>query len=172
MTVSPHWSQADIQTTAIPKAPRPPLASNQMIIGEDLTDEGDPIKVARNEFLKGCPPKAPSDASHPSFHESQRNSTTQIRCGRPCDPEETIPATLLHPVFGQFLNDCKTHSITAEDNVFVGKFANAMSDVYVNEWTRSTHCLQATTLDFTLPRRKEPRIIRWMVTCPSANIVT
>jgi len=169
-------SHTESRTTAILKTRLPSPTSSQVIAGEDLTDEGDPIKVARSEFLKGLPSKAPSDSSHPSsFHGWQRNPTTQIRCGRPHDPEETIPAMLLHPAFGQFLDDCKTHSITKEDNAFIRKFANAMSEVYDNEkseWTRSTRCLQATELDFALPRRKEPRIIRCMVTCPSANIAT
>ena len=130
-------SHTESRTTAILKTRLPPPTSSQVIAGEDLTDEGDPIKVARNEFLKGRPSKSPSDSSHPStFRGSQRNPTTQIRCGRPRDPEETIPATLLHPVFGQFLDDCKTHSITEEDNVFIGKFANAMSKVYDNEKER------------------------------------
>ena len=108
-----------------------------MTAGEDLIGEGDPIKVARNEFLKGRPSRPPSDASHPSsFRGTQRNSTTQIRCGRPRDPEETIPTMLLHPVFGQFLDDCKTHSIAAEDNTFIGKLANTMSELYDNEKQR------------------------------------
>ena len=125
------------RTAAILKFRLPPPTSSQVIAGEDLTDEGDPIKVARSEFLKGRPSKAPSDSSHPSsFRGWQRNPTTQIRCSRPRDPEETIPATLLHPAFGQFLDDCKTHSITEEDNAFIGKFANAMSEVYDNEEER------------------------------------
>ncbi|KAH0834040.1 hypothetical protein J3R83DRAFT_11293 [Lanmaoa asiatica] len=48
-------------------------------------------------------------------------------------PEEHIHIIV---VFGQFLDDCKTHSIIAEDNVFIGKFADAMSEVYGNEKER------------------------------------
>ncbi|KAF9222785.1 hypothetical protein BS17DRAFT_782582 [Gyrodon lividus] len=76
--------------------------SDRVIAGEDLIDEADPIKVARNEFLRSRPLETPSDASRPTFRGLQRNSTTQILCGRPRDPEETIPATLLHPVFGHW----------------------------------------------------------------------
>ena len=60
----------------------------------------------------------------------------QIPCGRPRNPEELIPVTLLHPVFGQFVDDCQTGRMTEDDNQFVGKLANVMSDLYPNETQR------------------------------------
>ncbi|KAF8550759.1 hypothetical protein OG21DRAFT_1419186, partial [Imleria badia] len=58
-------------------------------------------------------------------------------CLSPRDLEETIPVALLHPVFGQFLDDCETHSITAEDNAFTEWLANVSSDFYDNAEQRA-----------------------------------
>jgi hypothetical protein len=98
----------------------------------------DPIKMAREDFLKARPKRqSPSDGSHPlSYRKIQREGKTQIPCGRPRDPEEIIPVTLLHPVFGQFLDDCQTKMMTEDDNEFVGKLANAMSNLYDDEAER------------------------------------
>lgn len=41
--------------------------------------------------------------------------------------------TLLHPVFGEFLDDCQTGAMTEDDNQFAGKLANALSDLYASE---------------------------------------
>ncbi|KAI9459631.1 hypothetical protein HD554DRAFT_2206982 [Boletus coccyginus] len=97
----------------------------------------DPIKAAREDFIKARPKRSPSDGSHPSsFRKTQRAGNTQIPCGRPRDPEEIIPATLLHPVFGEFVDDCQTGTMAEDDNQFVGKLANAMSDLYDDEAER------------------------------------
>ncbi|KAI9463181.1 hypothetical protein HD554DRAFT_2195728 [Boletus coccyginus] len=66
----------------------------------------------------------------------QRAENTQIPCGRPREPEEIIPVTLLHPALGQFVDDCQTGTMTQEDNQFVGKLANIMSDLYEEEADR------------------------------------
>ncbi|KAG1717267.1 hypothetical protein EDB19DRAFT_1654461, partial [Suillus lakei] len=58
-------------------------------------------------------------------------------CGRPREVEETIPVTLLHPAFGQFIDDSQTHIATEEDNNFIGKLAHVMSALYENEGQRS-----------------------------------
>ncbi|KAG2061011.1 hypothetical protein BDR06DRAFT_979255 [Suillus hirtellus] len=58
---------------------------------------------------------------------------TSIPCGHPCELKEAIPATLLHPVFGQFINDSKTHTIMENDNNLVYELANAMSAIYENK---------------------------------------
>ncbi|KAF9220631.1 hypothetical protein BS17DRAFT_848507, partial [Gyrodon lividus] len=78
--------------------------------------------------------QSPSSGSHfSSFRERQGNEKLQIPCGCPRDLEETIPTTLLHPVFGQFIDDCRTHTITEEDNNLVKESANVMSALYETE---------------------------------------
>lgn len=42
--------------------------------------------------------------------------STHIPCGRSHDLEEIIPLTLLHQVFGQFIDDCQTGTVTEDDN--------------------------------------------------------
>ncbi|KIK77136.1 hypothetical protein PAXRUDRAFT_835096 [Paxillus rubicundulus Ve08.2h10] len=114
-----------------------------------VTEGGDPIKVARDTFLANIDDhskkknksqsrskrsQSPSSGSHPSsFRERQGNEKLQIPCGRPRDLQETIPTTLLHPVFGQFIDDCHTHAITEEDNNLVEELANVMSALYATE---------------------------------------
>ncbi|EGO25017.1 hypothetical protein SERLADRAFT_438622, partial [Serpula lacrymans var. lacrymans S7.9] len=97
---------------------------------------GDPIATARNKFLISTPKEKPSATGTPSeFRRRQNNSQhlKSIPCGRPREYEETIPVTLLHPVFGQFLDDCQTIDVTADDNSFVEHLAIAMSALYENE---------------------------------------
>ncbi|KAG1790112.1 uncharacterized protein HD556DRAFT_1242869 [Suillus plorans] len=123
----------------------PPLRVNRVIEGED------PIKLARESFLanmddysrkqksrstsKRSP--SPSNASNPSsFRERQQDEKLRIACGRPREVEEAIPATLLHPVFGQFIDDSRTHTITEDDNNLVDELANAMSALHDTEKKR------------------------------------
>ncbi|KAG2362906.1 hypothetical protein BDR07DRAFT_1450949 [Suillus spraguei] len=104
--------------------------------------------------------QSPSQSSHPSsFRERQNDKELQITCGRPRDLEETIPATLLHPVFGQFIDDCQTHTITGEDNNLVNELANAMSALHETEDIRAQavkKVLAGYGLDFQLSS-KVPR---------------
>ncbi|KAF8415149.1 hypothetical protein L210DRAFT_3657885 [Boletus edulis BED1] len=120
----------------------------------------DPIKAAREDFIKACPQnKSPSGGSHPSsFCKTQGEGNTRILCGRPRDPEELIPVTLLHPVFGQFLDDCQTGTMKKDDNQFVGELSNAMSNLYDDEERRVqavTDLFKAVQLDFNI-REKIP----------------
>jgi hypothetical protein len=98
--------------------------------------------MARESFLadidhyskKSNRSQSPSNSSHPSsFRERQRDKKLQIACGRPRNIEETIPATLLHPVFGEFIDDCRNHTITEEDNNLADELANVMSALYDHE---------------------------------------
>lgn len=99
----------------------------------------DPIRTARMDFIQApCTKRSPSDGSKPSaFRETQGAKHTHIPCGRPRDPEELIPVTLLHPVFGQFVDDCQTGTMTEGDNQFCSKLANALSDLYTSEQGRA-----------------------------------
>ena len=46
------------------------------------------------------------------------------------------PATLFHPAFGQFVDDCRSVNITPEDYRLVYDLANVMSDIYHDEAER------------------------------------
>jgi hypothetical protein len=162
VTVWSHWT---ILIFRLAGSTNPPRRVNYVIEGED------PIKVARDTFLanldehfkkkklqsKSKRSQSPSNNSHPSsFRERQNDKKLQITCGRPRDLEETIPATLLHPVFGQFIDDCQTHTITEEDNNLVNELANAMSALYQSEEMRVQaikNVLARYHLDFQLYRK-------------------
>lgn len=120
---------------------RIPAPSGHSTGGHDT----DPIAVARGSFLNDRPQKeSPSKGSRPSsFRDMQTNQKTRMACGRPRDAEDTIPATLLHPVFGEFIDDCHaTLTMTESDNTFVGSLADAMSALYVEEKDRVEKVIQ------------------------------
>ena len=54
----------------------------------------------------------------------------------------TIPVTLLHPVFGQFLDDCKTHRPVAEDNRLVSALSKVMSNIDRDEQQRDAKIMR------------------------------
>ncbi|KIK92005.1 hypothetical protein PAXRUDRAFT_148231, partial [Paxillus rubicundulus Ve08.2h10] len=65
-------------------------------------------------------------------------------CDRPCDSEETVPVTLLHPVFGKFLDDCQTYEITAKDNATIERrMRQAMPCLHDGGLTRSARHFKA-----------------------------
>jgi hypothetical protein len=120
----------------------PPQSVHRISTGENA------IQMARESFLANTDDyskrktsqsrmkrsQSPSNSSHPSsFRERQLDTQLQIACGRPREVEETIPATLLHPAFGQFIDDSRTHTVTAEDNNLVHELADVMSALYENE---------------------------------------
>ncbi|KAG2362917.1 hypothetical protein BDR07DRAFT_1460627 [Suillus spraguei] len=128
-----------VQVSSDNRSMNPPPQVKQVIEGED------PIKVARDTFLANLDDYFKKKKSHSrskrshslsnssSFRERQRDEKLQIACGHPRDLEESIPVTLLHPVFGQFIDNCRTHMITEEDNNLVYELANVMSALYETE---------------------------------------
>ena len=49
-----------------------------------------------------------------------------------------IPVTLNHSIFGQFVDNCKTHIPTKEDNDLAFALSSVMSELYNNENDRAT----------------------------------
>lgn len=83
----------------------------------------DPIAAAREHFIEtdfASKPESPSYGAHrlhpPSFREMQWVESTHIPCDRSHDLEEIIPLTLLHQVFGQFIDHCQIGTMTEDDN--------------------------------------------------------
>ncbi|KAL4063596.1 hypothetical protein V8B97DRAFT_1990688 [Scleroderma yunnanense] len=67
----------------------------------------------------------------------QREKQCIIYCNRPHTAEATIPPTLLHTVFGQFVDNCNMHQITPEDDSLALGLHTTMSDFYADEDTRA-----------------------------------
>src|SRR5215475_8970058 len=81
-------------------------------------DKVDPLPMTwrkqRDEF-KTSSPRAPSQQGQtPAFEEMQKGDLF-IACGRPSNREADVPLTLLHPVFGRFVDDCQNTKLTAAD---------------------------------------------------------
>ncbi|KAI6010555.1 hypothetical protein EDC04DRAFT_2905818 [Pisolithus marmoratus] len=99
--------------------------------------DGDTVLEARKTYLRASSPEKPSTTAMPSsFLDRQNNSRKAIPCGRPRKYEDFVPTVLLHPVFGQFIEDTKEIEVSAEDNKLVIELADAMSDLYKNEVER------------------------------------
>lgn len=56
---------------------------------------------------------------------------------RPRDADATIPVTLLHRIFRQFVDNCKNHQPIQEDNKLVLELMGAMSDFFPDEKVRA-----------------------------------
>ncbi|TDL24163.1 hypothetical protein BD410DRAFT_896881 [Rickenella mellea] len=83
---------------------------------------------------------APSAAAEPeTFRKLQKRSDNQPFAffNRP-HGTSSIPVTLLHPVFGQFVDAVETYEPTSADKAFVRALAIAMSDIYTNEGDRAS----------------------------------
>ncbi|KIK78612.1 hypothetical protein PAXRUDRAFT_16777 [Paxillus rubicundulus Ve08.2h10] len=97
-----------------------------------------PVEAERDIFLHKKGSKAPSEfGRHLAFSKEQKRSDLAIHCNRPPSAAEVVPATLLHPVFGQFLDDCETHEITKEDSSLTRELSAAMSTFYSDEASRA-----------------------------------
>ncbi|KAF8119269.1 hypothetical protein EV363DRAFT_1200607 [Boletus edulis] len=100
----------------------------------------DPVARARDEFLSGYQKQSPSSGGIPSTFRSRQHGNTFIPCGRACNDncsdEETIPTTLLHPILGQFADDCRELELSAEDHLLAGDLEIAMSKFYKDEAAR------------------------------------
>jgi hypothetical protein len=72
------------------------------------------------------------------FAELQRDERHTIRWNRPPSAASSIPSTLLHPIFGEFIDDCENYEPTAADNKLVWILSAAMSGFFKDESTRAS----------------------------------
>lgn len=123
----------DLCSPSLAEIPKLPL-STYCHMGND-----DPIVIERSAFLTLTVKEKPSRTGTPSmFRVRQLDPLRQkaIPCGHPRDYEASIPTTLLHPVFGQFVDDCQTIEITADNNRFAERLTYVMSALYNSESDR------------------------------------
>lgn len=94
----------------------------------------------RHDYLDQVDKKAPSATGQPKqFATMQANAKKAIHCNRPPGATDTIPVVLLHPVFGQFLDDIESREpTTAEVNHMALDLSNAMAMFYGDENDRAT----------------------------------
>jgi hypothetical protein len=76
----------------------------------------------------------PSDLSQPKYYLKLNPSRFALH--RPPD-HNSIPLTLLHPIFAEFVTDVETHEPTPQDNALVGELRAAMSQPCEDEVVQS-----------------------------------
>jgi hypothetical protein len=96
----------------------------------------------RQRFCHQRKPDAPSNGGDPQkFHNAQKKDTC-IPCNRPSGLSTTLPPTLLHPVFGKFIDDAENCIPTEDDVHFLRAFVAVMRDIYDEEFKRKETVLK------------------------------
>ncbi|CAA7265766.1 unnamed protein product [Cyclocybe aegerita] len=106
-----------------------------------VTNANDVAK-RRKKFLGQRLKQAPSDGAKPLTFEADQQKAA-IYFDRPSQVCDALPIELLHPVFGQFMDDCKHHTPTTEDNAFVEAFVKVMRKFFGREKDRQKEILKA-----------------------------
>jgi len=75
-------------------------------------------------------PRAPSDQAKPSEFATMQNGPGFFLCSRPESNEHTVPLALLDPVFGEFVDDCRSIMLTSNDMVTARNLKTHMSEFY------------------------------------------
>jgi len=127
--------------------PVPPLPDHVHIVVKDigrtlateeprLVDTITELRDLRISNYNKLPNKPPSQLGEPEeFFKLQGNSTV-FHFERPLSASHDIPPTLLHPSFGDFLDDCERHSPTREDNMLAYDLRSGMSSYFKHEYER------------------------------------
>lgn len=85
----------------------------------------------RSEYSRKFPQEPPSSQGKPcKFELIQENPDLAVRWNRPPSVADAIPSTLLHPVFGAFMDDCENIEPTPDDNELVMALSVAMSGFF------------------------------------------
>jgi hypothetical protein len=77
----------------------------------------------------------PSAAIGTTFFSENRGEKKYL-CNRPRTVANSLPATLLEPIFAAFVDDCQNHQPTVDDNNFVRQLSEEMSYAYPSELDR------------------------------------
>jgi hypothetical protein len=92
---------------------------------------------ARRRRYKKLPRKPPSSLGEPSqFFKYQTKDDNAFNFERPVSASHPIPPTLLHYVFGKFLDDCQKYAPTREDNLLAHDLRSGMSEKFKDEKDR------------------------------------
>ncbi|KAG5635817.1 hypothetical protein H0H81_010047 [Sphagnurus paluster] len=79
-------------------------------------------------------PGPPSTLGEPAnFANIQKSDKTYFGCARPLERESRIPLTLIHPIFGTFIDDSKEIPLGADDYKFSKRFRDDMCEFYRKE---------------------------------------
>jgi hypothetical protein len=109
----------------------------------------------RQRFSAELPTTAPSALGFPSdFCEFQEKQNQKIVWSRPRTADATIPVTLLHPIFRQFIDNCKNHQPMQEDNKLVLELMGTMSNFFPDENARAGRHVHDNLQGSSFPHRR------------------
>ncbi|KAG1905493.1 uncharacterized protein F5891DRAFT_943915, partial [Suillus fuscotomentosus] len=77
----------------------------------------------------------PSAGAKPASFAATQDKEEYL-CNRPRRAADSLPVTLLEPIFGEFVDDCQNYQPTDHDNDFVWKLSENMSSFHPDELTR------------------------------------
>jgi hypothetical protein len=104
------------------------------------SDNVPPLRIPwqrQRQHFKNRNVTSPSQqAQTADFQELQKDKATFYDCGRPADKEGRIPLTLLHPIFGQFVDEAKNIAPTRQDYATADQLRRDMCAFYSTEGKR------------------------------------
>ena len=93
--------------------------------------DADKIVQTRKNFCSKRKSDRPSNGGYPrNFLPRQYELDQRIACNRPHGLPAELPLSLLHPVFGEFVDDAENYVPTPNDVPFFLEFVQAMANVY------------------------------------------
>jgi hypothetical protein len=98
-------------------------------------------EVRKNIFSKTRKDSPSAQAETRAFAAIQQGDTFYA-CNRPQAREPQLPLTLLHPVFGTFVDNCKQLTLTASDYDCAKSLKNVMCAFYGDEGARRKKFLE------------------------------
>ncbi|KAF8157793.1 hypothetical protein B0H34DRAFT_844095 [Crassisporium funariophilum] len=114
-----------------PSSRPPPSAYKSPVIS---TDE---LGRDREKFCSQRKAEAPSNGGEPQmFLDRQANTDRYIPCNRPFSRPIALPLSLLHPIFGEYVDDADNCVPTPDDVQFLLAFVKAMANIYERESDR------------------------------------
>ena len=114
----------------------PPSAYRFPVLSTDQIGQG------REKFCSKRKSEAPSNGGKPqNFLPGQYELDQQIPCNRPYGLPTALPLSLLHPIFGEFVDDAENYVPTPDDVPFFLEFVEAMANIYKGEDSRKVTVL-------------------------------
>ncbi len=95
-----------------------------------------PLRTIRENIFKNRRRTPSLEAQTPNFEKVQNDDVIYYGCNRPPTREPKVPLTLLHPVFGKFVDDCKEITPIAKDYACARELKMRMCSFYPNEGER------------------------------------
>jgi len=102
----------------------------------------DQLAQDRQQFCRQRKPDAPSNGGDPNKFRDAQKKDTHISCNWPSGLSTTLPPTLLHPVFGNFIDDAENCIPAADDVQLLHVFVAVMRNIYDEEHKRKETVLK------------------------------